>query len=95
VGNTLPLQIGRGTASPTAPGKYWMGKLDDLRIWNIARRGTDITATFRNEFTGTPPTGLVANWQFNESGGTTASDFADSHPATLHGGASFSTDVHP
>jgi Concanavalin A-like lectin/glucanases superfamily len=91
-GNTLPLEIGRGGP---ATAKYWLGKIDDLRVWNIARSGTDITATFGSEFTGTPPTGLVANWQFDESGGSTASDSAGSHTATLNGGASFSTDVHP
>jgi hypothetical protein len=41
------------------------------------------------------PSSLVANWQFDDPDGTTASDSADSHTATLHGGAVFSSDVHP
>jgi hypothetical protein len=91
VGNSLPLQIGRN--GPTS-GKYWRGLIDDVRIWNVARSGTDITATFRTELT-TAPSGLVANWRFNDGGGATASDLVAGRVATLRGGASFSSDVHP
>src|SRR5436190_10009914 len=36
-GNVAPVSIGR--KGPTT-GDYWLGKLDDIRIWNIPRRGT-------------------------------------------------------
>lgn len=76
--------------------RHWRGKLDDVRVWNIARVGADISSTFRNELTGTAP-GLVGNWRFNEGSGATAADSSvpPSADATLSGGASFSTDVHP
>src|SRR5262249_34030629 len=57
-GNSLPLEIGRN--GPTT-GKYWLGKLDDIRVWNIARGGTDITATYAAQLTGPQP-GLIAEW---------------------------------
>jgi hypothetical protein len=98
VGNNLPLQIGR---NGPITGKYWLGKIDDVRIWNIARTGADITATFGNQLTGTP-SGLVANWKFDEP---LLSLLAfSSIPATAGNqtgvvsttGAGFSTDVpHP
>jgi hypothetical protein len=45
---------------------------------------------------GAPPAGLVANWKFDEAGGTTAADGTPApDDATLSGGATFSTDVHP
>ena len=92
VGNTLPLEIGR---NGPATGKYWLGKLDDVRIWNVARQGTEITATYRTQLSGPQP-GLIANWHFDDSSGTTAADSTGSgHTATLHGGATFSPDVHP
>ena len=91
VGNSLPLEIGR---NGPVPSKYWIGKLDDVRVWNVARKGADITATYLQEFYGPPPTGLVANWQFDEFNGTTAADYVASHTAVLHNGAAFSTD-HP
>jgi len=70
VGNTLPLEIGRN--GPTT-GKYWLGKLDDVRIWNVARKGTDITPNYKTQFSGPQP-GLVANWHFDDGSGTTAAD---------------------
>jgi hypothetical protein len=90
-GNTVPVGMGRAGSG----GFYFNGKLDDVRIWNVARTDAEIAASFLTEFT-TAPSGLVANWKFNESSGTTA---ADSTPApddaTLNGGATFSTDIHP
>jgi hypothetical protein len=92
LGNTLPLEIGRN--GPTT-GKYWLGKLGDVRIWNIARSGSDILANYRTQFNGPQP-GLVANWHFDDAGGTIAADSSGNHhDATLNGGASFSADSHP
>jgi hypothetical protein len=41
------------------------------------------------------PPGLIANWQFDEASGNSAADHAAAHTAAVHGGAVFSTDVHP
>jgi hypothetical protein len=90
-GTTLPLEIGRNGAST---GKYWRGKLDDLRIWNLVRSASEIQASYRTELSSVPA-GLIANWQFNEATGSSAADHAAAHTAALHGGATFSTDVHP
>jgi hypothetical protein len=92
VGNTLPLQIGRGGS---VTGKYWLGKIDDVRIWNRVRSGADINAGFQSQLNGPQP-GLVANWHFDEGSGPLAVDStANHHDANLSPGASFSTDVHP
>ncbi len=90
--NALPVEIGRNGA---VSGKYFRGKLDDVRIWNVARQGTDIAATYRAQLDGSRP-GLIANWRFDEGGGTFAADSSgNQHEATLYGGATFSIDVHP
>jgi hypothetical protein len=92
IGNSLPLEIGR---NGPITGKYWLGKLDDVRIWNIVRDGTDIAATYLSQLDGPRP-GLVGAWHFDESSGTTAADSSgNQHTASLNGGASFSPDVHP
>jgi hypothetical protein len=90
-GNALPVEIGRNGNG----NGLWHGKLDDIRIWNIARTASDIAANYRAEFT-SAPAGLVANWRFDEGSGSTASD-ATTTPenATLLGGAAWSTDIHP
>lgn len=89
IGNTLPLQIGR---NGDTSGKYFQGRLDDVRIWNVVRSAADIGANYRQELPGVP-TGLVANWKFNDQPGLTAVDSAGNHTASLKGGAAFSTDA--
>jgi hypothetical protein len=90
-GNTVPVGMGRGGTG----GYYFTGKLDDVRIWNVARTASEIAANFTAEFS-SAPAGLIANWKFDEATGTTAADStAAPDNATLFGGATFSTDVHP
>ena len=88
--NNLPLIVGRsGTV-----GDYWLGKVDDLWVWNVVRTGTQIVANYQTEIG--PTAGLVGDWHFNEGSGTTAAD--STTPAesfTLLGGAGWSNDVHP
>jgi len=90
-GNALPLEIGR---NGSGAGKYFQGKLDDVRIWNVVRSATEIAANYRQELASSP-TGLIAEWTFNEGNGNTAADRAGNHAAALGGGACFSADVHP
>ena len=92
-GNTSPLEIGRVGA---ASGKYMRGKLDDVRIWNVVRSAEEIAAAYKHQLSlTTPPTGLIANWKFDEPSGLVATDAAADHDAALKGGATFSIDVHP
>jgi Concanavalin A-like lectin/glucanases superfamily len=92
-GNTLPIQIGR--LGPRAD-KLWLGKLDDIRIWNVVRSQSEIQSNFRQQLSGTP-SGLVANWKFDERLNTfRAYSAVGVHTAVLSTtGAAFSTDVHP
>jgi hypothetical protein len=93
VGNDLPVEIGR---SGPVSDKFWLGKIDDVRIWNVARSSSQISASFNGELT-TTPTGLVANWKFDEPlQSLRAYSAVGSHTGVLStSGASFSTDVHP
>ena len=43
------------------------GKIDDVRVWSVARTGVQIQGQYRCELSG-PQRGLVANWQFDEGG---------------------------
>lgn len=93
IGNSLPLEIGR---NGPLTGKYWLGKIDDVRIFNVFRTAVQIASDYQTQLT-TPPPGLVANWKFDERLGTlSAYSSPDLDTATLStGGAAFSTDVHP
>jgi Concanavalin A-like lectin/glucanases superfamily len=93
VGNALPFEIGR--QGPTN-SKNWLGKIDDVRIWNMQRTAAQIQGAYRTEFTGTVPVGLVSNWRFDEGTGTTANNFVPSGgSARLQPGATYSSDIHP
>ena len=74
--------------------KYFPGKLDDLRIWNIALSQEQIQANMNTELSGNE-TGLVGYWNFNEGTGTTLTDqTSNSNDGTIVG-ATWSTDVPP
>jgi hypothetical protein len=90
-GNTGLLEIGRNGSG----NNPWRGKIDDVRVWNVVRTAAQIAASYQSEFS-SAPANLVGNWKFDEMGGTTAADStAPAEDATLLGGASYSSDVHP
>jgi hypothetical protein len=92
-GNALALEIGRQGQGSTSE-KPFLGSIDDVRIWNVARSPSDIQANFGRELTAAV-SGLVANWQFNShSGGVVGNLVSSSSGATLKGAAVLSADVH-
>jgi hypothetical protein len=93
VGNSKPISIGRN-GGPTGYANF-QGRLDDVRIWNTVRTPAQISANYHAELSGAQA-GLVANWKFNEGSGTSAADTGGTaQNATLSGGATWSSDVHP
>jgi len=64
------LNIGRESAGL---GRYFGGKIDEVRIWNVARTQAQIAFNAGVELLGNEP-GLVGLWHFNELAGTTAFD---------------------
>ena len=60
--------------SAGAPAGYFQGKIDEVRVWNIVRSGTDIDLTKASEIVSAP--GLIGRWSMNEGTGTTISDSA-------------------
>ncbi len=59
--------------NPTWPGRFWNGKLDEVRIWSTARTEAEIQANMSNELNGTE-IGLVAYYPMNEGTGNTTAD---------------------
>lgn len=89
VGNTRPLNIGRGGASE----RSWSGKLDDVRVWNVVRTESQIRVNYRTELGGSPP-GLVGSWRLDDgSGGIALDSSGSSQNATLLGGPTWSSDT--
>jgi len=64
-------------------GSYrFCGKLDEMRIWNVARDSVQIRKNMHLPLTGLE-SGLVSYWQFNEGSGTTLYDKIDGNHGTL------------
>ena len=75
------------TASPIAIGaanvfgnEGFTGKIDEYRVWNVARTEAEIAAN-KDVLIGPDEPGLVAYYHFDEGSGTTAEDAAKGHTA--------------
>ncbi len=84
--NNNPLRIGSDYGS-----RYFDGRIDEVRIWNIARGQDDIIETMDSVLTGSEA-GLVAYYSFNEGSGIILNDqTGNGHNGTLVGGPQWSS----
>ncbi len=65
---TTPLTLGH-----EAIGNSFVGQMDEVRIWNVARTQAQIRDNMCRQLTGTE-TGLVGYWNMNEGTGNTVND---------------------
>jgi len=69
--------------SPTFSGQSgFTGRIDELRVWSVARTDAEIKSTMNKRLTGTE-TGLVTYFHFDEGTGTTSKDVVKQAVATL------------
>jgi hypothetical protein len=71
--------------SPTFSGNGgFTGKIDELRIWSVARSDAEIKTTMGQHLTG-KETGLVVYYNFDEGTGTTSKDLVGNYVAKFGG----------
>lgn len=81
------LRIGGRSNAPAS--KFFDGRIDDVRIWNVARSQAEIAGAMNVELSG-GETGLAGYWNFNENSGATATDAtANGNTGTLVNGAAW------
>ncbi|MBX2977265.1 MAG: LamG domain-containing protein, partial [Ignavibacteriaceae bacterium] len=68
-GNSEPLKIGRHNSF----ANDWDGKIDEVRIWNVARTVEEIRATMNKELAGNEAN-LVAYYKMSNGSGTSLTD---------------------
>ena len=85
------IRLGRNYESTSNSSKLFGGDLAQTRIWNGIRTQTEITSTMNTQFT-TPQTGLVLNYNYDQTSGTTVSDASgNTNTGTLQNGAGDAT----
>lgn len=80
--NNNPIRFGEDVTIGTP--EYFNGKMDDIRIWNTARTGTEILDNMNSCLSGTE-TALKAYFKISEGSGTTITDIKGNTSATLNG----------
>ena len=73
-----PISIGRiSDQGNLAQGRYWMGKMDEVRIWHRALSQSEIQAKMNNHLdTSVQQVGLAGYWRFNENTSTLTNDLS-------------------
>jgi hypothetical protein len=78
--NNNPLTIG---ADYLGSARYFNGKIDEVRIWNVARSEQELQENMHLTLKGNE-TGLVSYWQFNEGAGAGVADKIHGNNGVLH-----------
>lgn len=77
--------IGR---DPRPSSHYFLGAMDEVRVWNRTRTQPQIESAMGARLTGSEP-GLVGYWRFDTGGGLTAYDEARGNHGTLVNGTTW------
>ncbi len=80
---TAPTQITLG--ADTIDSHYFIGLIDEVRLWNIVRAQADIMSTMHTVLVGTEA-GLVGYYRFDEGTGAMVSDLSATHATATFGG---------
>jgi PKD repeat protein len=80
--NDQAFEIGR---SKDVAFEYFDGTIDEVRVWDIARSSGEIIENTCTNYSGMTIPGLVANYKFNECGGTLLTDSQNGNDAILIG----------
>ncbi|NLA25249.1 MAG: T9SS type A sorting domain-containing protein [Bacteroidales bacterium] len=62
--------------NPTWSGRFFDGRIDEVRIWNIGRTAEEILENMGTEIDPETP-GLIGYWDFNEGTGNTLNDLTE------------------
>ncbi len=78
--NDQPLEIGR---TKDVGFEYFSGIIDEVRVWNIALDQETIQMNMCTNYTGSINENLIANFKFNECGGTLLTDNQNGYDGIL------------
>lgn len=76
-----------GVINAGTPSAHYDGKLDELRVWNVARTLNEIRENLHLSLSGNCLPSIVGYWKFNENTGSTTADNSQSGSVGTFGGA--------
>lgn len=93
--NSQPFYVGGRGGGVFGMLDFFTGMIDDVRLWSVAR-SQGVIAAEKNAYVASSESGLVANYRFDESSGSTAfSEVSSTHNGTIYGNAQFASTPLP
>ena len=80
--NDQPLEIGR---TKDVAFEYFAGTIDEVRVWDIALNQQQVFENMCTNYSGSSDPHLIANYKFNECGGTLLTDNQNGYDGVLIG----------
>ena len=80
--NDQPLEIGR---TKDVGYEYFNGTIDEVRVWDVALDVEQISLNMCTNYSGSANPDLIANYKFNECGGTLLTDNQNGNDGVLFG----------
>jgi hypothetical protein len=74
----FPASIGKISDTVVGQTRYWIGRIDEVRVWHRALPGAEILANKGKHIDPLTSPNLVGYWRFNDGSGTTATDLSTS-----------------
>lgn len=90
---TFPPRIGRLSDPNQGQTRYWIGQIDEVRVWNRALSQSEIQQKRNAHLDPAQESGLIGYWRFNEGSGGTATDLSGSGNNGSLAGATWNTSV--
>lgn len=87
-----PFEIGRYARGFAGSQNYFIGLIDDVRLWNRALSPAEINSHMYLDLSGSE-SGLLAYWDFNEGSGSVVVDKTSNHNDGTNYGAVYSSDT--
>lgn len=91
--STYPPKIGKLSDTGVGSGRYWNGKIDEVRVFNRALSQGEIADSMSVHIDPSSQTGLIGYWRMNDGTGTNVNDLSSGANAGTVNATTWSTQV--
>jgi hypothetical protein len=90
---TYDLKIGKLSDNQPGQLRYWIGYIDEARVWNRKLSAGEINTNMNTQIDPLTQTGLVGYWRLNDGSGTNVTDLSGNNITGTLNGSGWSTNV--